>query len=798
MAALFQPVRTPVFANAAIAPGAVINFFEAGTSTPKTVYSDAGLTTALGTSVTADANGSLAAIYLDTAAGFYKYRIEDADGVLIDEEDNYSGVGAFGAVPQKIDSIAEDIAGLAAVEGQQISATGWHAGSEVGGGDFVGRASIAKSQHNGGTIISPTVPAVSAQAGATLAERVANFIAGAGETDAAGSGVFVRSRGDAVLIEWFGAQNATDAKRAIQAAQDVSESTKTPLDFSSLSDIRFTGRIVLNSWLEWRGAGRHITTIKPSDTTRTAVGGDAYIAKADTTVSVAHFLIEDIGFDGGYTAGGTPATENLISMARLTAGSGANDKDITALRCHFKDTSHEAFVAGVTPGSTGTTDGVRMLFCSGDVSSLAGASRNTNMFKAMVGDVDSPGTYGSYPIKNVVSFGNTCRGFRTLNDFKRGVEHWTISACETEDMTDCHHSTDGSRYGTFEASNKGQQTADATVATKNFLEIQGEHIDVMGGDYDCGASPTTGNAGILVTDYAYPSETAAVSTRANQSKHVNVYGFTAKGVQQNCVRMVSTADSLVENVKATDCSLDAVSWEFTTGKTAADGSAIVPARNQCRHIKALGTTRSAVQVVSGNDVQLFDVTDSSGRCSISNVNFDSAATLPIKSVRDGENLNPNPMLTDFAGGTAPNYWTTGTGPAAYAAETADVPRYAPVAFTLTDGGAALEFRSFNQKIAMTQNDVLFFSLWIKQSTATAASILVQQYDDAGTFLSSTFVDLNVSAATSWSRRLRKFSADQAACAYVQVSLAPANNSSAPSATGATKFANVRISRDLII
>ena len=91
MAALFQPVRTPVFANAALAPGAVVYFYVAGTSTPKSVYGDPNLTTALGTSVTADANGSLPAIFLDADIELYKYRIEDADGALIDEQDGYGG-----------------------------------------------------------------------------------------------------------------------------------------------------------------------------------------------------------------------------------------------------------------------------------------------------------------------------------------------------------------------------------------------------------------------------------------------------------------------------------------------------------------------------------------------------------------------------------------------------------------------------------------------------------------------------------------------------------------------------------
>lgn len=113
-------------------------------------------------------------------------------------------------VNSKIDSVAESFAGLGAYDEQMFSVTGWHAGSEVGGGDFVYRAGVAKSKHNGGTIISPTVPKVSEQAGTTLAERRNNYLAGAGETDATGSGVFVRLY-PYLEFEQFGAfGNGTD------------------------------------------------------------------------------------------------------------------------------------------------------------------------------------------------------------------------------------------------------------------------------------------------------------------------------------------------------------------------------------------------------------------------------------------------------------------------------------------------------------------------------------------------------------------------------------------------------------
>jgi hypothetical protein len=104
----------------------------------------------------------------------------------------------------QIDSIAEGIAGRTVMEGQQLSVTGWHPGSAVGGSTVTARASVAKSEH-GIAGWSPTVPKVSEQSGATLAERTANYLSGAGETDPAGSGLFVFDPNQSIDSAKFGA-----------------------------------------------------------------------------------------------------------------------------------------------------------------------------------------------------------------------------------------------------------------------------------------------------------------------------------------------------------------------------------------------------------------------------------------------------------------------------------------------------------------------------------------------------------------------------------------------------------------
>lgn len=76
---VFRTVQRLLDATGEIEPGATIEFYTAGTTTPLTVYSDRALTTTAGSSVTADASGAVAERWLaDTAA--FKLVYKDSDG----------------------------------------------------------------------------------------------------------------------------------------------------------------------------------------------------------------------------------------------------------------------------------------------------------------------------------------------------------------------------------------------------------------------------------------------------------------------------------------------------------------------------------------------------------------------------------------------------------------------------------------------------------------------------------------------------------------------------------------------
>ncbi len=82
--AVLPPGWRALDANGDVVSGAILEFFESGTTTPLEVFSDSDLSTSLGTSITCDAGGyptsdgnSKTLIYSGTAA--YKVRLRDAD-----------------------------------------------------------------------------------------------------------------------------------------------------------------------------------------------------------------------------------------------------------------------------------------------------------------------------------------------------------------------------------------------------------------------------------------------------------------------------------------------------------------------------------------------------------------------------------------------------------------------------------------------------------------------------------------------------------------------------------------------
>jgi hypothetical protein len=102
---VFPPGFRVFNASGAVVSGAKLKFFDAGTSTTKTVYSDSGLTTSLGSTVTCDSAGyptsdGTTKCQVYTGIANYKVRITTSADVTLSEHDNVKGAldtSGFGA-----------------------------------------------------------------------------------------------------------------------------------------------------------------------------------------------------------------------------------------------------------------------------------------------------------------------------------------------------------------------------------------------------------------------------------------------------------------------------------------------------------------------------------------------------------------------------------------------------------------------------------------------------------------------------------------------------------------------------
>ncbi len=97
MANLFsEPVFQQLDASGDVRPGSKLSFFESQTTTPKTTYTDSGLTTPHSQPVVADGAGVFPDIYLDGTD--YRAVYTDSNDVQIDVYDPISGTSLFGTV----------------------------------------------------------------------------------------------------------------------------------------------------------------------------------------------------------------------------------------------------------------------------------------------------------------------------------------------------------------------------------------------------------------------------------------------------------------------------------------------------------------------------------------------------------------------------------------------------------------------------------------------------------------------------------------------------------------------------
>jgi hypothetical protein len=161
---------------------------------------------------------------------------------------------------------------------------------ELGGGLFVWRADAPRAGHNGGTVLSPTVP------GAGDPASLTDYLAGTGDQQPAANGCWVREHDRTPSPTWFGARINADVDNTASLAALVSAVVA-----SGERDIAFPAGTIQysaspnfgHSDLRVRGAGRTNTVLKYTGADKAfVIDGGEFGPQFLNGVSVSDLTIE--------------------------------------------------------------------------------------------------------------------------------------------------------------------------------------------------------------------------------------------------------------------------------------------------------------------------------------------------------------------------------------------------------------------------------------------------------------------------------------------------------------------------
>lgn len=177
---------------------------------------------------------------------------------------------------------------------------------------------------------------------------------------------------------------------------------------------------------------------------------------------------------------------------------------------------------------------------------------------------DRQTNYGIVIAKDITVQNCYAQYIRTLADIKRGCSNVLIQNNVTKNMHDCHFSIDGSFYCKV-LNNKSSMDVDFlnnyALTGSNIIEIQGEHIDVIGN-----SGGNQKNQGIFVTDYAYPEENHI----GHISRYINISKNKINGIKNTGIKILNAEDVSIENNTITNCSHWDIVVDSQTGEMAAD------------------------------------------------------------------------------------------------------------------------------------------------------------------------------------------------------------------------------------
>ncbi|HCF5266175.1 TPA: hypothetical protein NIG45_006000 [Pseudomonas aeruginosa] len=216
----------------------------------------------------------------------------------------------------------------------KLSLSSYHPLGKSGGGTFIWSPSTPKSNHDGGTIFSPTVPWDGSQS------TLSGYLDGEGETDPSGSGCWLRIF-DEVKLEYFGGliSETIDSSASFLAAIKYCLSNNKELHLPD-------GVVRLNSPAVINGSTTLFSSVKIRGTFKTSGVSAGYVVKrvgsliytdGNSALDISfndfrneNFDIRGVAFvDTSFYPPGTPASSNPAIIIRKGNPDGSSNRYIT-------------------------------------------------------------------------------------------------------------------------------------------------------------------------------------------------------------------------------------------------------------------------------------------------------------------------------------------------------------------------------------------------------------------------------------------------------------------------------------
>ncbi|HGN4394586.1 TPA: hypothetical protein ACKS6I_005217 [Pseudomonas aeruginosa] len=216
----------------------------------------------------------------------------------------------------------------------KLSLSSYHPLGKSGGGTFIWSPSTPKSNHDGGTIFSPTVPWDGSQS------TLSDYLDGEGETDPSGSGCWLRIF-DEVKLEYFGGliSETIDSSASFLAAIKYCLSNNKELNLTD-------GAVRLNSPAVINGSTTLFSSVKIRGTFKTSGVSAGYVVNrvgsliytdGNSALDISfndfrneNFDIRGVAFvDTSFYPPGTPASPNPAIIIRKGNPDGSSNRYIT-------------------------------------------------------------------------------------------------------------------------------------------------------------------------------------------------------------------------------------------------------------------------------------------------------------------------------------------------------------------------------------------------------------------------------------------------------------------------------------